>query len=364
VLIFTIIPPAISQPLIDARLDTIEGVSYRTRLMNYQGEIVGVNGEPVDRDAGPTMEELADQMEAAVEAGDFQQMGVLGEQMQTVVDLFVAVTAHDTTNPNLPVTLLVAGRSLTPEDRGQPVAVFRQSPTLTALGVEVGSTVTLDIEGRDYDLEVVGLLPGDDAQGEFSFRPGEMGDVIVPPDALGVAPQFQFNIAQVEPEHLNQALIDLSALPLIFSIDISFIDSLLSRFINQMSAIPILVGLLSLGAAAVIMANTVALATLERRRQIGILKAVGLKGQRVLWIMLLENTLVSLIGGALGVGLSMLGASLMSSLSVGFSIPLPRDATPTAIALIIAAVVIAWLATILSARVAVGEKVLNVLRYE
>jgi predicted lysophospholipase L1 biosynthesis ABC-type transport system permease subunit len=364
VMIFTIIPPAISQPLIDGQLDRIEGVSYRTRLMNYQGEIVGVNGEAIDRDSLPSMDDLANEMERAVEAGDFARMGEIGEQMNAVADYFVSVASTDTTNPSPPSQPLTAGRSLTPEDRGQPVAVFRESAALRLLGGTIGSTVTLEINGRDYELEVVGLLPGDDDQGEFSFNPGQIGDVVVPPDTLAGAPEFQFNIAQIEPEHLNQALIDLSALPLVFSIDISFIDNLLSRFINQMSAIPILVGLLSLGAAAVIMANTVALATLERRRQIGILKAIGLKGQRVLWIMLLENTLVSLLGGALGVGLSMLGVSLMSSLSVGFSIPLPRDATPTAIALVIAAVVIAWVATILSARVAVGEKVLNVLRYE
>jgi predicted lysophospholipase L1 biosynthesis ABC-type transport system permease subunit len=363
VLIFTIIPPAISQPLIDARLNTIEGVSYRTRLMNYSGEIVAVNGERIDLQSTPSMDELADMMEAAAEEGDFERMAQIGEQMSIVRDYFVTLAARDTTNPNIATETLIAGRALTPEDRGQPVGVFRLSPTLQALGVEIGSTVTVEVGGREHDLEVVGLLPDDEESG-FNFRPGEMGDVVIPPDALDAAPDFQFNIAQIEPEHLNQALIDLSALPLIFSIDISFIDNLLSRFINQMSAIPILVGLLSLGAAAVIMANTVALATLERRRQIGILKAVGLKGQRVLWIMLLENTLVSLLGGALGVGLSMLGVSLMTSLGVGFSIPLPRDATPTAIALIIAAVLIGWLATVLSARPALGEKVLNVLRYE
>jgi ABC-type antimicrobial peptide transport system permease subunit len=293
-------------------------------------------------------------------------MQEIGEQMSGVMDYFVTIAARDTTNPNITSPeALIAGRYLTQEDRGQPVGVFRLSPTLQALGVEVGSTVTLEVNRRDFELEVIGLLPDMDAEGDFSFRPGEIGDVVAPPETFGAAgSDFQFNIAQVEPEHLNAALIELSSLPLVFSLDISFIDNLLGRFINQMSAIPILVGLLSLGAAAVIMANTVALATLERRRQIGILKAVGLKGQRVLWIMLLENTLVSLLGGALGVGLSMLGVSLMTSLGTGISIPLPRDATPTAIALVIAAVVIAWLATILSARVAVGEKVLNVLRYE
>lgn len=48
----------------------------------------------------------------------------------------------------------------------------------------------------------------------------------------------------------------INSIPLVYSIDITFIDSVISRFINQMSAIPILVGLLSLGAAAVIMTNT------------------------------------------------------------------------------------------------------------
>jgi putative ABC transport system permease protein len=365
VMIFPILPAAIAQPLINSKLDSLEGVEYRTRLMNFQGEIVAVNGETIERDAGPTMDELGDMMEEAAEAGDFARMQEIGEQMGSFREFSLSLAARDTTNPNVDNSQIIAGRNIALEDRGQRVAVLRLSPTLQSLGVQVGSMVTLEVNGRTFDFEVVGLLPGDDANGDFSFRPGEMGDVVIPPDSLnGIEPEFQFNIAQIESEHLNRALIELSSLPLIFSIDISFIDGLLSRFINQMSAIPILVGLLSLGAAAVIMANTVALATLERRRQIGILKAIGLKGQRVLWIMLMENTLVSLLGGVLGVGLSALGVSLMTSLGTGISIPLPRDATPTAIALIVASVLIGWVATFLSARVAVGERVLNVLRYE
>ncbi|MCC6804049.1 MAG: ABC transporter permease, partial [Anaerolineae bacterium] len=124
------------------------------------------------------------------------------------------------------------------------------------------------------------------------------------------------------------------------------------------------VGLLSLLAAAVTMANTVSLQTLERRRQIGVLKAVGLKGRRVLWVMLLENTLVGLLGGLIGIGVSALGAALMTSLGIGETIPIPREATPVAVALVVASVLIAWASTFLSARVAVSERVANVLRYE
>jgi putative ABC transport system permease protein len=159
-------------------------------------------------------------------------------------------------------------------------------------------------------------------------------------------------------------LLAFSEIPFVFALDISFIDSLLTRLINQFSAIPTIVGLLSLLAAAVSMANTVSLATLERRRQIGILKAVGLKGRRVLWVMLLENTLVGLLGGVLGIGVSALGVAIMTALGQGDAIPIPRDAVPAALALIGASVLIAWVSTFLSARVAVQERVANVLRYE
>ena len=112
------------------------------------------------------------------------------------------------------------------------------------------------------------------------------------------------------------------------------------------------------------MANTVALSTLERRRQIGILKAVGLKGKRVLRIMLLESLVVSLLGGVIGIGLSVIGVGIMSYFGLDDVVFIPDEATPIAILLIAVAVMIAALATFLSANVAIRERVLNVLRYE
>ena len=121
--------------------------------------------------------------------------------------------------------------------------------------------------------------------------------------------------------------------------------------------------MLSLFAAAVIMANTVALSTLERRRQIGILKAIGLKSGRVLQVMFIESSLVGLLSAVIGIGISALLISLLSSAG-GITIPLPTDARTTALALLIAALLIGWTATFLSARVALNERVMNVLRYD
>src|SRR5690606_15778853 len=107
----------------------------------------------------------------------------------------------------------------------------------------------------------------------------------LPPDIEGVQPAYRINVVQVDAEHVNQFLTNLTAVPLLFAVDVSLIDGLLKRLIDQLAAIPTVVGILSLLAAAVIMANTVSLTMLERRQQIGILKAIGLKRGRVLRVV-------------------------------------------------------------------------------
>ena len=261
-----------------------------------------MNGEPVDSEAtNRRLRVLRNQLQTASEAGDFGRIRELAEEMDSIPDYNLDISVRDTTGTNIAGNInVIDGRSFTVDDVGQPVMLVRNEDFKELL-VPLGSVVTVNIDGTSYDLEIVGTQP--DASMTF-------GEAVVPPNVIeggASALDFQFTLVDVEPEHLNNVLVDLSALPLIFSIDISFIDSVFSRLINQFSALPILVGLLSLGAAAVIMANTVALATLERRRQIGILKAVGLKGRRVLGVMLLENLLISLLGGLLGVGLSAFG---------------------------------------------------------
>ena len=328
----------LGQSVLDAQLGGIEGVSYNTRLSIYSGRLRMVNGE--EPQLNEVVQQFTDELPRGP-SGAFRRVSLL---------------MRETDNPNPTGMDVIAGRSLTPEDAGQRVVVVSNSFVSTMRGVEVGSILTLEINGRNYDFEVVGI-----SQSSNGMNFGQMD---IPPDSIEARSEFGFNVLQVESENLNNVLLTLSENPLVLSLDISFIDSLVSRLINQFSAIPTLVGLLSLLAAAVAMANTVSLATLERRRTIGVLKAVGLKGGRILRIMLLENTLIGLLGGLLGIGLSALGVALMTALGQGVPIPVPREAAPVAIALVIAAIAIAWTATFLSARPAVSEPVNNVLRYE
>ncbi|MCY3781283.1 MAG: ABC transporter permease [Chloroflexi bacterium] len=251
-----------------------------------------------------------------------------------------------------------AGRMLTLEDAGQALVVLPLE-LADELGVAVGDSIRLD-GAPDLELEVVGTA--DFSGGSASF--GEPS-ALIPPAVLpaSLSPGFTLYVFQVPEAELNRALAELSSVIFALALDLKFIDGLMSRLIDQFAAIPTIVGLLSLFAAAVIMANTVALSTLERRRQIGILKAIGLNSRRVLQVMFIESSLIGLLSAVIGIGVSALCISLLSAAG-GIAIPLPTDARLTAIALFIAAILIGWTATFLSARVALKERVMNVLRYD
>ena len=318
---FPVIPSSMIEAALNNALQDID-LDYRTVISNY---------------------------EAAVE----------GEGGSRAADIDFAV--WDSDNPDIysAQSAPYAGRMLTPQDRGQPLIVLPAEAALD-LGIEVGQRVSIALEGSDeIALEVVGISSM--SEDFSSFGAGGL----VPPGVIPAASSanFKFYTYQVPDEQLNRALAELSSVIIAFSIDVRFVDGLIARLIDQFAAIPTIVGLLSLFAAAVIMANTVALSTLERRRQIGILKAIGLKSGRVLRMMLIESVLIGLLSAAIGIGLSALIIALLSAVG-GTVIPLPADARTTALALLAAAVLIGGTATFLSARVAIRERVMNVLRYD
>lgn len=331
VLMFPVLPQELARPIIDGRLDTLEGVESRSRLMMFAGTL-----------------------------RDIQRAD--GSQPPRMDSLNINVTVRDTDDPNWSIPGITAGRSLTEADRGTLVAVYIKpqfTPDGEAPAYRLGDRLTIyQFSSRQsLTVEIVGIAD--------SSPTGGFGGLWLPPDLI--APRyadFTLNLAKIAPDKLNDALLGLSTLPLVLTFDISFFDGILTRLITQFSALPLLVGILSLGAAAVITANTVALATLERRRQTGVMRAIGLKGGRVLRILLLENVIVSLLGALIGIGLSALGVWMMTTFSFESAILIPRSALPIAVLLVLVAIGIGAFATYASGSVAVRERIMNTLRYE
>lgn len=333
----------LSQGLLNAQLRLIEGIDYVTTVSTYNAQVERIDGVEPEAIGGL--------------GGEFIEEAPRGVQRAFNG---LSLQVRETTNPNPQPVNIIEGRALTAADAGQPVIVISDGFLTQGRGMGVGSEVEVRIRQQNYTFTVVGIS----SAGNSPFGASGTGGAELPPDVINGSASFSITVLQVSPENLNQVLLSLSANPTLIAIDVTFIDGLLTRFINQFSAIPTIVGLLSLLAAAVAMANTVSLAVLERRRQIGVLKAIGLKRRRVLGVLLLENTIIGVLGGVLGIGLSALGVALLTALGQGAAIPLPADARLTGLGLFIAAILIAWIATFLSAAPAASERVTSVLRYE
>ncbi len=334
IVILPLLPQQIAAPIIDARLNTLEGVESSTRIYQISSYVSELNGERVYDD-------------------------------RRRFDPSSSIIIRDTTDTSYTIPGIISGRSLTDADRGQAVAVFQlpqfADPTEEEDPIiyQVGDRVTLNAFGNGFavTVEVVGVAG---AGGNAAF-----GGFQLPPDLLSAGDaDFTLNMIKASPEKLNEVLLGLSSIPLVLTFDISFFDGILQRLITQFSALPLVVGIFSLGAAAVINANTVALSILERRRQIGVLRAVGLQDGRVLRVLILENVIVCLLGGVIGIGLSALGVFIMTRYGLDAAILIPANAMPTAIGLILLSVLIGVLATLASGAVAVRERITSTLRYE
>lgn len=81
-----------------------------------------------------------------------------------------------------------------------------------------------------------------------------------------------------------------------------------------------LLGMVALGIAALGMFNTLTVSLLERAREVGLMKAMGMKSSEEKELFLTESMIMGLFGGVLGLLLGFLGGKLVSSLLSLFAV--------------------------------------------
>lgn len=266
----------------------------------------------------------------------------------------------------VPELTIAEGRNLGPQDAGQAVVVITRSGTTDDVGLRVGDTLLLEYSQGGFlgigarraqqEFLIVGLV---EQTTQFnlafssSYAPADSFPADRAPSQIRVSAQIPDS--QVAP--LRRALAqDRST----FLLETAVISQFILTILGQFTAFPFLVAALGLVVGGVVIANSVALATLERRREIAIMKSIGLQRERVLAILLLENGLLGLVGGLMGVGLGLLGLLILLS-RAPLGTPIPVGA---AFLLMLLCVLIALVAALSIAWDASNEKPLNVLRYE
>lgn len=287
--------------------------------------------------------------------------GPFGGSLDNLEGLQSALNAIDTLPPeDLPTDLdMQAGRMITPEDGNARYIVVSTNIFIDQVGITVGDTLDYLIPqtGEVITFEVIGL------EAESLVSGGFTAGIYAPLGSFpeGVQPNTLTVIVDIDEDFVQELRRELVVVPSAFVLDTALFVDLINNLLATFTAFPTMVALLGLLVGGVVIANSVALTTMERRREIAVMKAVGLQRERVLGMILMENGVLGLIGGLIGVGSGILGLLIIVQ-TIGF----PSEKLPwvTALLLMLLCIGVALVAAITTAWGASGEKPLNVLRYE
>jgi ABC-type antimicrobial peptide transport system permease subunit len=355
-------------PQLEQVISGVEGVNSHTVILAYNTELVAYT----DSETGETYnaDELRQRLrEANVDfppAAFFDGTAEEKDEIQQEILDALLLNAPIESRSQLGDTgsTFVSGRDLTEADAGQPVLILQENELLNAIGLSAGDTVTLNVVNQgmfgstseEVTFEIVGVRAEaiTVSFGSPYYAPAGAFPENVPPSTVTI-------MVDVNEESIPALRRELAQVPGTFVIETSIITQLFTSLLGTFTAFPTMVAALGLIVGGVVIANSVALATMERRHEIAVMKSVGLQRERVLGMLLLENGILGFIGGLMGVGYGLIALSFMSA-----QLQAPLTSIPFGLAflLMLLCVVVALIAAITSAWDASGEKPLTVLRYE
>jgi putative ABC transport system permease protein len=184
-----------------------------------------------------------------------------------------------------------------------------------AEGLAVGDTLELTLPAGPQELEVAGTY----ATNQFIGAP-----VVVSPETLeegGVAPAdnlvYVTRSPDADPEAVTAGLeAALTGLPTVTLKDQDAFAEEQRAPVNQLLAIVYALLGLAIVIAALGIVNTLALSVIERTREVGLLRAVGMSRRQLRTMVRLEAVVIAVLGALLGVALGLVfGISLQRALA-------------------------------------------------
>ncbi|WP_296605365.1 FtsX-like permease family protein [Nocardioides sp.] len=223
-------------------------------------------------------------------------------------------------------------------------------------GLEVGAPLKLTfLAGKALDLEVAGIIEGSETTGDVSIPLDLLADGGVPRQDTSLSILLEPGADAVA---VGKALDDAVApTPVVAVYDKQeFADSIRDQ-VNQL--LYMIYGLLALAIviAVIGIVNTLGLSVIERTREIGLLRAIGMSRARLRRMITLESVAIAVLGALLGMALGLvIGVLLRQSLKDNLtSLGLPLGQL---VVFLVIAVVVGVLAAIVPA---VRASRLNVL---
>ena len=293
--------------------------------------------------------------------GQTPQVGTAPEALADLETFRDPATEAALTPPELRARY--AGRSLNASDVGTDNVIvdgaLRGAPTTMKVGDKF--TQTNQLTGQSRTLTVVGFYSATGSGVSINLNLSPVLGSLEALRALGGQAIQSVWYLQVENSRTGAVTDQLTAaVPRAQVVNFTDLVAQVGQVLDNLLLMLTAIASLSLFAGIVIIANAVALAMLERRRELGIMKSVGYTSGRVLGVVLIENGLIGGLGGLLGmllVAVATFAFNRFAGLTIGVSVT-------TTLGLIGLVAVVAMLVAALVAWGATRVRPLEVLRYE
>ncbi len=330
---------------VDNELTHIKGL--KGELVNTVAQVnpVSVDGRPV----GPIIQ-------AASSGGGRKILN-----REELLSYLSQPVGYDLAANNIPGGLTMdSGRNLNSSDAGTNNILMPERATVAPLDLTLGSQIVLlGADGKTTrTLTVVGFYS---ASGISLTESGMITDNSVPSALTNGRPLYAYSLI-LNPKQSTTDLNKIqAAVPNAETLNLAQISVVINSILNNLIIMLTAIASVAMIAGVIIIANAVALAMLERRREIGILKSVGHTSASVLSEVMMENGVVGFTGGVMAMlvvafALFILGL-LVKSLNFGVETGLVLVLIfGTAAVCMIVAALVAWNAT--------RVRPLEVLRYE
>jgi putative ABC transport system permease protein len=258
---------------------------------------------------------------------------------------------------------LVAGRYLGPRDAGTNHVLVNAGLQSGPPYLRLGDTVQLKEAGtgRTGVVRVVGFYTRPFRRRSFSsfFLSPILGDRALAMRLGGPDAQVVMSLG-INPDLLAHDATTLqNAVPGALVIDIGNLTAIIDRILGELLDVLAVITAISLGAGVAVVGNGVALAMLERRREIALYKSIGFRPGDVLGFVLVENALVGGLAGALSILAAALALDLISHFALQTAVPFDPAVS---VAVVLTAALLAVVTAYVAGRRPIGVRPLETLR--
>ena len=337
-----IIANSADRSAVERQLAHIAGATHEVEASFTSVAPVAVNGQPI----GPFVLK-------ATAGGTYSASDVAGVMNGAQgYDLAHGARLNATDTP------VASGRALNGSDAGTLNALLPVAASQAPSDLKLGDTISVvsQADKAPVTLTIVGF---------YSSKLPQLGPILTDSSVVSAlsagSPQYGFRL-RLDPKSTDATLAKIqAAVPNCITYNFTDFADQYAMLLSNLISVLVAVTSLAMLASVIIIANAVALAMLERRRELGILKAIGHTSRSVLSEVLMENGVMGFTSAALAMVVVVVAATALGRLALNLTVTIPTPTTlmvvaATALICMAVAAGVAWRAT--------RVRPVEVLRYE